>query len=118
MTIFLIVLSLISDISAAVYAFSDAELYRRLLVFAMFHFIASISAAYAMYMLLKNMREEQSPYLAVGFMFLMCMCLPVVGFIGLFVCVVVAMNLPRKKTEVMWVHNPREELPSHPRDII
>ncbi len=119
MTIFLIVLSLISDISAAVYAFSDAELYRRLLVFAMFHFIASISAAYAMYMLLpKNMREEQSPYLAVGFMFLMCICLPVVGFIGLFVCVVVAMNLPRKKTEVMWVHNPREELPSHPRDMM
>ncbi|SFS44606.1 hypothetical protein SAMN02910357_00784 [Succinivibrio dextrinosolvens] len=119
MTIFLIVLSLISDISAAVYAFSDAELYRRLLIFAMFHSIASMSAAYAMYMLLPtNVRVAQSPYIAVGFMFMMCMFLPVVGFIGLFVCVVVAMNLPRKKSEVMWVHNPREELPSHPRDMM
>ena len=119
MTIFLIVLSLISDISAAVYAFSDAELYRRLLVFSLFHFIASISASYAMYMMLPpKMKESQSPYLAVGFMFLMCMFLPVVGFVGLFVCVVVAMNLPRKKDEVMWIHNPREELPSHPRDMM
>ncbi|MBP5243406.1 MAG: hypothetical protein J6Z28_01640 [Succinivibrio sp.] len=119
MTIFLIVLSLISDISAALYAFSDAELFRRLLIFAMFHFIASISAAYAMFMLLpENMRKSQSPYLAVGFMFLMCMFLPVLGFIGLFMSVVVAMNLPKKRAEVMWVANPREELPSHPRDMM
>ncbi len=119
MTIFLIVLSLISEISAILFAFADNELKLRLCLFALFHFVSSISAAYAMFMMLPSeVKKAQSPYLAVGFLFLICMLMPVVGFIGLFIAVVVAMNFPKKKVDVRWIHNPREKLPAHPRDMM
>jgi len=69
-------------------------------------------------MLPENVKKAQSPYLAVGFLFLVCMLIPLFGFAGLFLAVVVAMRLPRKKVDLRWVHNPREQLPAHPRDMM
>lgn len=82
------------------------------------HLVASVLFALAMRALLPSYLYLSCPRWTLLFFTLMCLLVPILGFIGVVVGVVYALSHPVKQLNKTWQENCPERLPPNPRDMM
>lgn len=117
MKILLLVLSLISEIGALCFVRVEVMEFNQLTYFFLLHILACVLASYSMMKSLPNELVEQVKRPLIFFFFI-CLFVPFFSFIGAFVSVVESLLHPKHRVLKTWIENPRETLPSNPRDML